>query len=309
MEVSRITRGKIELRKVQTTLATIVRSAVDTSQPIIAAHEHQLEILLPPETIPIVGDAARLSQVISNLLHNAAKYTDRGGTIWITAARIDQGVVIKVRDNGIGIPKESLPLVFDMFMQVERSSSRGQGGLGIGLTLVKQLVEMHGGSVSVQSDGPGQGSEFTVTLPATQPPLSVNSQSAPKMPPGSLKQRILVVDDNQDGATSLAMLIKILGAEVHIANDGPAALTLMQQHQPKIVFLDLGMPVMDGLEVARRARMLPNGGDLILIALTGWGQEEDRKRTHEAGFNHHLVKPVSVTELQTLLATITGQSG
>ncbi|MFO1019174.1 MAG: ATP-binding protein [Planctomycetales bacterium] len=302
MEVSRITRGIIELQHEQTDLATIVRSAVDTSQPIIAESAHRLSVSLPQGPVPIYGDGVRLAQVISNLLNNAAKYTDRGGQIGLSAEREDNELVIRVRDNGIGIPAEKLPFVFDMFMQVDRSNRRAQGGLGIGLTLVKRLVEMHEGSITVESDGPGQGSEFIVRLPLTiidPEEREPDAENPPVVSNG--KRRVLVVDDNRDAATTLGMLMKALGSEVQTANDGPTALSIMESFRPDLVLLDIGMPQMDGYEVARRIRQRPEFEKIQLAALTGWGQDSDRERTREAGFNHHLVKPAGIQELQGLL--------
>jgi signal transduction histidine kinase/CheY-like chemotaxis protein len=305
MEVSRITRGLIELRNEETDLATIIREAVETSKPLIEAGQHQLAISLPADVIPIYGDTLRLGQVFSNLLNNAAKYTETGGQIWLTARRDGGEAVVSVRDNGIGLSADVLPIVFDMFMQADRSTNRSHGGMGIGLTLVKSLVELHGGTVSAHSDGPGQGSEFTVRLPIpvgrhfvpAQPSVARRhaSESAPR--------RVLVVDDNKDAAYTMAMLLRVLGSEVQIANDGATALASIESYRPDVVLLDIGMPGMDGFEVARRIRQRTEFDNIVLIALTGWGQTEDRNRTHAAGFNHHLVKPADITVLQSLLRT------
>jgi len=305
MEVSRITRGLIELRNEETDLATIIREAVETSKPLIEAGQHQLAISLPADVIPIYGDTLRLGQVFSNLLNNAAKYTETGGQIWLTARRDGGEAVVSVRDNGIGLSADVLPIVFDMFMQADRSTNRSHGGMGIGLTLVKCLVELHGGTVSAHSDGPGQGSEFTVRLPIpvgrhfvpAQPSVARRhaSESAPR--------RVLVVDDNKDAAYTMAMLLRVLGSEVQIANDGATALASIESYRPDVVLLDIGMPGMDGFEVARRIRQRTEFDNIVLIALTGWGQTEDRNRTHAAGFNHHLVKPADIAVLQSLLRT------
>jgi len=302
LEISRITRGSIELRREETTLAEIVRTAVDTSQPAIAAGGHQLSVGIPPESITLYGDSVRLAQVISNLLNNAAKYTDRGGQIWLSAERGQGEVVIRVRDNGIGIPTEMAPLVFDMFMQVDRTASRAQGGLGIGLTLVKRLVEMHGGSVHVHSPGPNLGSTFTVRLP-TVAQQAVGPGDGNHVPSTTQKSRrkVLVVDDNRDAAASLGLLLKVLGSEAQVANDGPTALAIMESYRPEIVLLDLGMPGMDGLQVAERIRAAGLHPNVKLFALTGWGQEADRERTRAAGFDHHLVKPVSMEQIEEIL--------
>jgi signal transduction histidine kinase len=304
MEVSRITRGLIELRKEQTDLATVIRSAVDTSKPLIEAKEHQLAISLPPDPVPLHGDVVRLGQIFSNLLNNSAKYTESGGQLWINAKRVGNDVVVSVRDNGIGLSPEMLPVVFDMFMQVDRSAKRSQGGLGIGLTLVKNLVELHGGSITAHSDGPGQGSEFVVRLPLAvsfphKSTLPQERRQSPHLP----QRRVLVVDDNKDAAASLAMLLRYLGTDVQVANDGRSALSIIASDRPDVVLLDIGMPDLDGLEVARQIRSNSDYDDIVLIALTGWGQPEDRNRTQEAGFNHHLVKPADITALQSLLVS------
>jgi PAS domain S-box-containing protein len=302
MEVSRITRGLIELRKEETDLAAIIRSAVETSRPIIEAGELQLAITIPPEPILLQGDSVRLSQVFANLLNNAAKYTDRGGQIWLSVKQEKNEVVVSVRDTGIGITAPMLPKVFDMFMQADRSTHRSQGGLGIGLTLVKKLVELHDGSISVRSDGPGKGSEFIVRLPidavqlerTTKPPVSQRGDSLPQ-------RRVLVVDDNKDSAASMGMLLKFLGTDVQVAYDGATALSTIENYRPDVVLLDIGMPGMDGFEVARQVRQRAEWDNIMLIALTGWGQAEDRHRTQTAGFDHHLVKPADITALQSLL--------
>ena len=302
MEVSRITRGLIELRKEEADLAAIIRSAVETSRPIFEAAEHQLAITIPPEPILLHGDTVRLSQVFANLLNNAAKYTDHGGQIWINAKQEKSEVVVSIRDTGIGIPAPMLPKVFDMFMQADRSTHRSQGGLGIGLTLVKRLVELHDGSISVRSDGPGQGSEFIVRLPVaalqpertTKPPVSQRTASLPQ-------RRVLVVDDNKDAGASMGMLLKFLGSDVQIVHDGAAALAAIESYRPDVVLLDIGMPGMDGFEVARQVRQCAEFNNIMLIALTGWGQAEDRHRTQAAGFDYHLVKPADITALQSLL--------
>jgi signal transduction histidine kinase len=308
MEVSRITRGLIELRKEETDLTTVIRSAVDTSKPLIEAKQHQLAISLPPDPIPLYGDSIRLGQVVANLLNNSAKYTDRGGQIWLTAKRDGSTAVISVRDNGIGLSADMLPVVFEMFMQVDRSTNRSEGGLGIGLTLVKNLVEQHGGSIAAHSDGSGKGSEFTVRLPITVP--ASHESRAPStigMAPDVPRRRVLVVDDNYDAAASLGMLLKYLGADVHTANDGAAALSAIESYRPDVVLLDIGMPVMDGFEVARRIRENRDNDNIVLVALTGWGQADDRNRTRAAGFNHHLVKPADISSIQTLLVSVGNQ--
>ncbi len=302
MEVSRITRGFVELRKEETDLAAIVRTAVETSKPIIEDAEHQLVISLPKDRIPLYGDVVRLGQIVSNLLNNAAKYTDRGGQIWLSAHTVGTNAILSVRDSGIGISKEMLPVVFEMFMQADRSTKRSQSGLGIGLTLVRRLVEMHGGTVSVESPGEGHGSEFVVSLPVAASHSKKMDRLAGNPKLAALPQRsVLVVDDNQDAASSLGMLLKVLGADVHIAHSGQMALDMIESNQPDVVLMDIGMPGMDGFEVARRIREHAEFDGIVLIALTGWGQEEDRNRTQSVGFDHHLVKPADISALQTLL--------
>src|SRR6185436_12538649 len=245
-----------------------------------------------------------LAQVLANLLNNAAKYTPEGGRIWLTARRAGSNVEISVRDSGAGIPAEVLPKVFDLFMQGERTYSRAQGGLGIGLTLVRSLVNLHGGSVEAKSGGPGRGSEFLVRLPLAAAQLAAADGGRYARPAAVAPRRILVVDDNRDAADSLGMLLKFLGADVYTANDGPAALEAFRTYRPSVVLLDIGLPEMDGYELARRTRLQPEGGEVTLIALTGWGQEEDRRRSREAGIDHHLVKPVDLDALEKLMAAL-----
>jgi CheY-like chemotaxis protein len=297
----------IELRKEETDLAAILSSAVETSKPLITAADHQLAITIPQEYIPLYGDAVRLGQIFTNLLNNAAKYTDRRGQIWLSARREGNEVVVSVRDSGIGISAPMLPKVFEMFMQADRSTNRSQGGLGIGLTLVKQLTEMHAGTVSVQSEGPGQGTEFIVRLPVAAVQPDRTKQPSVSQKPTSLPQRrVLVVDDNEDSAASMGMLLNFLGTDVQVAHDGPTALAIIESYRPDVVLLDIGMPGMDGFEVARQVRQRVDFNNIMLIALTGWGQTEDRNRTRAAGFDHHLVKPADITALQSLL-TVKGE--
>jgi signal transduction histidine kinase/CheY-like chemotaxis protein len=282
LDVSRITRGKIELRKERVELAAVVASAVETSRPLIEASGHELTVTLPPEPIPLDADLTRLAQTFSNLLNNAARYTEQGGHIWLTAERHGGEVMVKVRDTGLGIPADMLPKIFEMFTQVDRSLERSQGGLGIGLTLVKRLVEMHGGSVEARSDGPGKGSEFTVRLPvavasASQQPQPSKGEGEKTAAPA--KRRILVVDDNVDAAASLSMMFGIMGMEVRTAYDGLEAVEAAAAFNPDVVLLDIGLPKLNGYEAARRIREQPWGKDMVLVAVTGWGQEEDRRPT------------------------------
>ncbi len=306
LEVSRITRGKIDLRRERLDLATVLRSAVETSRPLIEVARHRLTLTLPPEPLILEAYPVRLSQVIANLLNNAAKYTEEGGQIWLTARAEGDEAVVSVRDTGLGIPAEMLPRVFDMFAQVDRTLNRSQGGLGIGLTLARTLVEMHGGRVEAHSGGPGQGSEFTVRLPLAPPAPGAAKGPSPGAvaPPPLAPQRVLVVDDNRDVADSLALLLTFLGADAHVVYDGPSALEAVRFYRPAAVFVDIGMPGMDGHEVARRLRQSCGSDDPVLIALTGWGQEEDRRRSKAAGFDHHLVKPANAEAVQALLASL-----
>jgi signal transduction histidine kinase/CheY-like chemotaxis protein len=300
LEVSRVTRGLIDVRFAALNLVSVVRAAIESCLPMIHAAGHQIDVSLPATAIPVSGDAVRLTQVFTNLLTNAAKYSDSGGRIFVRAAIEDDRAVVSVRDTGIGIPPAYLGAVFDMFMQVERSSRRAQGGLGIGLTLVRTLVEMHHGRVEAHSDGPGTGSQFVVTLPlqaAAYGAESVASSTLQAFP----SRRILVVDDNRDAADTLGTLLEALGSAVQVVNSGDAALSSLDSFQPDTVLLDIGMPGMDGYEVARRIRALPDHAGVLLVALTGWGQYEDQRRARAAGFDHHMVKPPDIDRLRQLL--------
>jgi PAS domain S-box-containing protein len=302
LDVSRITRCAVDLRKSRVELATVVANAVETSRPLIEEMGHQIDVTIPKQPIVLEADPTRLAQVISNLLNNAAKYMPRGGTIRVTVERLDSTAVISVKDSGIGIPSEMIERVFDMFTQVDGSLERSHGGLGIGLTLVKRLVEMHGGSVEAHSPGLNQGSEFIVRLPAVVGLLSEPPMSEGVGPQAAAKRRILVVDDNENAAKVLGMLLTALGNDVRTAFDGFAGIELAESFQPEIILLDIGMPKLNGYETARRIREQPWGKNVVLAALTGWGQEEDKRRTREAGFDHHFVKPVEPATLQKLLS-------
>ena len=307
MEVSRITRGKIELRRETMDIAAVVKSAIETSRPLVEAGHHKLMVSLPPSAVTVNVDPVRIAQVLSNLLNNAAKYTPDGGRIWLNVGVVGNEVVLSVRDTGAGIPAESLPKVFDLFTQVERTYDRAQGGLGIGLTLVRSLVHLHGGTVEAFSDGPGLGSEFVVRLPRSAVvPSHPGNGDAHERSSAIAPHRILVVDDSRDAADSLDMLLRYLGAEVQTAHDGPSALEAIGTFRPSVVLLDIGLPGMDGYEVARRARLLEPGANFKLVALTGWGQEEDRRRSREAGIDHHLIKPVDPGTLEQLLSALSG---
>jgi PAS domain S-box-containing protein len=308
LEVSRISRGKIDLRRSPIELAAVVLSAVETTRPAIEAARHKLEISLPAQPLTVDADFVRLAQVLANLLNNAAKYTDPGGRIALSVrgegADAVSEAVISVRDNGVGIPAELLPRVFDMFAQVDRTLDRAQGGLGIGLALAKSLVEMHAGTIQVESAGPGQGSEFIVRLPATASAQPARSGDAPFLAyfrPGSARRRVLVVDDNVDAAQSLGLLLGHMGCEVQIAHGGAAALEAARSGQPHLVLLDTSMPGVDGYSVVRRLKQDPAFRDVPFIAVTGLGREADRDRAREAGFNEHLVKPVSPEALREIL--------
>jgi signal transduction histidine kinase len=305
LEVSRITKGKIELRKERIELAVVVNSAVEASRPLIEKWGHELTVTIPPQPIQLEADPTRMAQVLSNLLNNAAKYMDQGGRIWVIAERQSDHVLIRVKDTGIGIPTEMLPRIFDMFTQVDRSLGRSEGGLGIGLTLVQRLVEMHGGTVEARSDGPGKGSEFVVRLAVAVEVKGQGPQGAAcdrEKGAAPARRRILVVDDNRDAADSLGMLLRMMGNEVHTAHDGLEAVGAAAAFQPDVVLLDLGLPKLNGYEAARRIREQDGGTDMMLVAVTGLGQEEDRRRSKEAGFDHHMTKPVEFAALQKLLA-------
>ena len=294
LDVSRITQNKLELRKERVELADVIHAAVESSRPILTARAHDFGVDLPPEPLLLDADMARLAQVTSNLLNNAAKYTERGGRIRLTARREGDEAIVSVRDNGIGIPEHLQSKVFDMFAQVEHSLDRSEGGLGIGLHLARKLAEMHGGSVSVRSAGSGKGSEFTLRLPVPEELVPQRRRFVSDWAPQSLGSplRILVVDDNRDSADSLGLLLEIPGNSVRIAYDGLHAVEMAAEFQPDVVLLDIGLPKLDGYQVAQRIRQQPGGKDVTLIALTGWGQEEARVRAKEAGFDSHLVKPV-----------------
>jgi PAS domain S-box-containing protein len=300
LDVSRITRGKISLQKQRLDLGAVIARAVETSQPLIDSRRHRITLSLPPEPVELEADPARLEQILTNLLTNAAKYMEEEGQIWLTAAVEEDQAVLRVKDDGLGIAPEMLPRLFDLFAQAERSLDRSQGGLGIGLTLVRRLVEMHGGTVEARSQGLGKGSEFIVHLPlhSTEPREAAPRPLPPR--PNCLPRscRVLVVDDNVDSAESLAMLATGWG---HAVEAGPAALEAARRQQPDLVLLDIGLPGMDGYEVARQLRRMGELKETLLIAMTGYGQAEDRLRSQAAGFQHHLVKPVDTEALRTLL--------
>jgi PAS domain S-box-containing protein len=303
LEVSRISRGALELRKEPVDIASVARNALETSAPAIRAGEHRLTVSMPGEPLWVEADPVRLAQVLANLLNNAAHYTPRGGAIALEAAREGAVAVVRVCDNGAGIPSERLPAIFEMFTRGEGAQALAPKGLGIGLALARGLVQMHGGTIDAQSDGPGRGSAFTVRLPLIEPPAQ--SDRAAPTPVALAGRRILVIDDNLDAAQTLAQVLQILGAEVRVADSGTAGLDAYRAYRPEVVLLDIGMPGMDGYEVARRIRAdEPAGSRASLVALTGWGQDEQRQKAREAGFDHHLVKPAEIAALQALLGSL-----
>lgn len=304
LDISRLTQGRVTLRKAPLKLTTIIDQALETSRPALEARKHTLTLALPPKPVWLEGDLTRLVQVVSDLLDNAAKYTHEGGRISLTAGAEDEQAVISVSDNGIGIAPEFLPRVFDLFMQSERPLDRATGGLGLGLSLVKRLAELHGGTVEAKSPGLGQGSTFTVRLPrlAAAPFLeAATSETAPRDEPSSRRLRVLVVDDNIDAAEGLALWFKLKGFEECMAFDGPAALTAAENFHPEVVILDIGLPGLDGFEVARRLRAQPGMAHALLIALSGYGPAQDRCCAQAAGFDYHLAKPVDPDKLYTLI--------
>jgi PAS domain S-box-containing protein len=305
LDVSRIASGKITLQREPVEVAQVVASAVESSQPLIDSREHTLELRLPDEPLLVQGDLTRLSQVVMNLLNNAAKYTPEGGHIRLTVERDGAVAVIRVRDTGVGMTADLLPKVFDLFTQGDRSLDRSEGGLGIGLTLVYRLVMLHGGSVAATSEGPGLGSELTIRLPVltaeTPPwPRPVSQRTERR---SDVSRRVLVVDDNQDATETLELLLQLWGHEVRIAYEGEGALSQAAEFRPDIVLLDIGLPGMSGYEVARQMRGLPECREAMLVAVTGYGQDSDRRQSKEAGFDHHLVKPVQPGVLRDLIGS------
>jgi signal transduction histidine kinase/ActR/RegA family two-component response regulator len=307
MEVSRITRGKIELQLGLVTLDRVIQEAVELSRPLLDAGRHRLEVRSQVrEPLTVMGDRVRLAQVFANLLNNAAKYTPHEGRIEVVTQRAGAQAVVTVSDNGSGIEAEMLSQVFGMFVQASGTTSAAQGGLGIGLTLVQSLVELHGGSVVARSRGLGEGSEFVVTLPLAQPDASQGEAAAPPPPQGAVTANVLIVDDNRDAADSLAEVLGLLGARTSVAYSGADALRIAATANPSIAILDIGMPGMNGCELAEQLRADPRHQGLRLIALTGWGQERHRERIASAGFTHHLLKPVDIGELTALLHQLAG---
>jgi signal transduction histidine kinase len=328
LDVSRITRGKINLTRQVVELEGLISRALETVHPLFDEQKHQLTLELPEPGVKVFGDATRLTQAIANVLGNAAKYTDQGGQIIVGAIVRNADVEISIRDNGIGIRPELLPHVFELFTQLDRDDGRTQGGLGIGLALVQQLVQMHGGDVSATSEGPGKGSQFVIRLPLLREedepvetkPAHIVEVSATEREMASvvtplvaasaarMVRRILIADDNNDALESLATLLQLSGHEVFTATNGGTALQSIERHLPEVVLLDIGMPLLDGYEVARRIRAQPWGQRITLVALTGWGQDSDRRRSREAGFDSHLVKPLDLETLTDLLARLPSTS-
>lgn len=305
LDISRISCNKLEISKERVELASVVQGAVETSRPLIEECGQELTVNLPPGPITLDADPTRLAQVISNLLNNAAKYMDKGGRIDLTVERIGSDVVMSIRDTGIGIPADKLATVFEMFSQVESALGWSQGGMGIGLSLVKRLVEMHGGCVEAKSDGVGKGSEFVVRLPVVVEAaraLEAGEWDEPAAPKSSLT--ILIVDDNRDAANSLAMLLRIMGNDTRTAYDGQEGMDMAEKFRPDVALLDISLPKLNGYQMCRRIREQPWGIGIVLIAVTGRGQDEDRRRSQEAGFDHHMVKPVDPKALMNLLAEL-----
>jgi PAS domain S-box-containing protein len=303
LDVSRISRNQLRIRRQTVDLRSVLQNAMETSRPVLDASHHRLTTRLPAEPVYVNADVTRLSQVVANLLNNAAKYSAAGSEVRLLVEPAPGEVRVAVRDEGIGIERQHLEHIFEMFSQVAPALQRSQGGLGIGLSLVRRLVELHGGRVAAHSDGPGCGSEFVVTLPTVSAPPVAVPPAVRAVDAPAQRTRILVVDDNHDAAESLAQLLRLRGHEVHLAYSGPEAVASCETHRPELVLLDIGLPELNGYDAARRIRELPGGRNVRLIALTGWGQEEDRQRSREAGFDQHLVKPVDLAVLERLLRT------
>jgi signal transduction histidine kinase len=329
LDVSRITRGKINIARQRLELGAVIEGAVETVQPLLSEKKHHLEVDIPDPAASLEGDQTRLTQVIGNILANAAKYTDNGGRIALCARKDGNWVEIRVRDSGIGIPADQLPRIFDLFTQAHRADERARGGLGIGLALVRRLVELHGGTVAARSEGPGQGSEFVIRIPrhidagrtALSPAAAMRANGAAAHTEldvadeaagaefaddavTAAPRRILIVDDNRDALESLAALMEMAGHIVRTAGDGELALALANEFRPDLILLDLGLPKLDGYEVARRIRSESWGKSMVLVALTGWGQDTDRRRTRETGFDSHLVKPLDLEVLTRFLSDL-----
>jgi CheY-like chemotaxis protein/two-component sensor histidine kinase len=303
LDVARVTQGRIVLRKERVRLADVLQRAIEATRSLVEERRHTLSLALPSDDVLLEADPARMEQVVTNLLANAAKYTEPRGRIAVSAERQDETAMVRVRDSGIGIAPEVLPRVFDLFTQSDRALARSDGGLGVGLTVARRLVELHGGRIEARSDGVGRGAEFVVWLPALRPVVEEPAAPAAPPPPPGPRARVLIVEDNADAAESLAMLLELLGHHVRIVHDGAAALAEARADAPDVMLVDIGLPGMDGYAVARAIRDDAALGAITLVALTGYGREEDRLRTVAAGFDHHLVKPVDIDKLQGLVGT------
>jgi CheY-like chemotaxis protein/two-component sensor histidine kinase len=303
LDVSRITRDRLELRRENVQVSALVKAAVETSKPVIDAKQHQFGVHMPEEPLELYVDPLRISQALSNLLTNAAKYTDSGGSVSLEVRHVDDHTEFSVRDSGIGLTQDALSSVFEMFSQMESAIDRSEDGLGIGLALVKGLVSLHGGGVEAVSEGPGLGSTFTMRLPGGRVAVDTAREEVPaeRQSSSDSSGRILVVDDNADAATTLAMVLRNCGHEVFTAGSGPQALDIGEQHQPNVVILDIGMPDMNGYEVAGRMRQTRWGDETLLLALTGWGHKDDVARAQAAGFDGHMTKPVDPGRVEAVI--------
>ena len=307
LDVARITRGKIELRRQQIDLKTSIQHAVETSTPLIDAKQQKINVALPKEALTVDGDPIRLSQVFANLINNASKFTPAKGHIKVATQREGEDVIVSVSDDGMGFTPGSLAHAFDLFNQGDQKPGQGQNGIGVGLALARSLIELHGGTLEAESAGVGKGSTFQVRLRSSGlRPLVQDGQSQLPSSPRALPHRVLIVDDKQDISEGLAMLVRSLGGEAHTEQDAPSAIAALASFKPDIAIMDIGLPGMDGCELAGRIRKLPEGQDIILAALSGWGQEETRQRAVQAGFDHYFVKPMDVDTLQKLLASPPG---
>eukprot|EP00456_Euglypha_rotunda_P014838 TRINITY_DN1470_c0_g1_i9.p1 TRINITY_DN1470_c0_g1~~TRINITY_DN1470_c0_g1_i9.p1 ORF type:complete len:325 (-),score=79.65 TRINITY_DN1470_c0_g1_i9:145-1119(-) len=304
LDVSRITSGKIELRMEPIEITTVIRQAIESSRPMAQAARHDVTLQLPSLPIIVNADAVRLAQVFGNLLNNACKYSEPGGKIRVTANQQGDYVFVSVKDTGVGIEAPMLPKIFELFTQIDQSLERSQGGLGIGLSLVKSLIELHGGTVTALSEGLGHGSEFIVQLPIAVTAAAQDDSHDPDVVASLQSMRILIVDDNRDSASTLGMLLRLQKNETRLAYDGAEAIAIAEEFRPDVLLLDIGLPKLNGYEVARRIRTMPWGRQMILVALTGWGQEEDRRKSKDAGFDGHIVKPVDQVELKGLLTEL-----
>jgi PAS domain S-box-containing protein len=310
LDVGRITRGKLELRKERVELGAVMRNAIDATRPLFEASGQELIATFVPQPVHLDADPVRLAQVLSNLLNNASKYMDRGGRVWLTAEQHGHEVSVSVRDQGIGIPADELPIIFEMFRQVDASLERSRGGLGIGLTLARQLVELHGGSIEARSEGEGKGAEFILHLSVAREAAADESPSDDETPERRhAKYRILVADDNRDAVESMEMMLRLMGNDVRTARDGLQVIEEAAKFRPDVAVLDIGMPYMNGYDAARRIRKERWGANMILVALTGWGQDEDKRHAIEAGFDLHFTKPVSPADLEKLMAELQDDGG